>query len=129
MSRTLRVECPVTGQKFTVSSDLYAEPAYADEEDETTRAGWGEVVLAMTVDNPVYFPVLEQREALMQRISEGGTGIPVEVAQTAVDRDLPLPSRYKRVTWTVRDLSPDATRTVFDALVAAGLMLDWPSVE
>lgn len=129
MSRTLRVECPLTGEKFTVDANEWSEPAYQDEEDETVRPGWGELVLCLTLQNPAHFAVLEQREALMERITEGGAEIPLQVAEAAVDRDLPLPSEFVRATWTIRDLSPDAMQTIRDALASAGLVLEWPGAE
>jgi hypothetical protein len=130
MSRTTRVECPLTGQKFSVEPDEWNEPAFDEQEDETVRPGWGELVLHLCLPNPAHDAVLAQREALMQRIvSEGGSEIPVEVARAAVDRDLPLPSELLRATWTVRDLSPDAMDTIRDALAAAGLMLELPGGE
>jgi len=130
MSRTTRVECPLTGEKFSVEPDEWSEPAFDEQEDETVRPGWGELVLHLCLANPAHDAVLAQREALMERIvSEGGSEIPVEVARAAVDRDLPLPSQLLRATWTIRDLSPDAMDTIRDALAAAGLMLELPGGE
>jgi hypothetical protein len=130
MSRTVRVECPLTGQKFSVEPDEWSEPTFGEEEDETVRPGWGELVLHLTVTNPAHNAVLAQRQALMERIvAEGGSEIPVEVAQAAVNRDLPLPPELLRATWTVPDLSPDAMQAIRDALGAAGLMLELPGGE
>jgi len=130
MSRTTRVECPLTGERFSVEPDEWAVPTYEEQDDETVRSGWGELVLHLTVRNPAHDAVLSQRDALMERIaSEGGAEIPEEVARAAVDRDLPLPPELVRATWTVRDLSPDAMTTLRDAVASAGLVLEWPGVE
>ena len=130
MSRTTRVECPLTGEKFSVEPDEWATPTFDEQDDETVRPGWGELVVHVTVRNPAHDAVLSQRDALMERIaSEGGAEIPQEVAQAAVDRDLPLPPELVRATWTIRDLSPDAMTTIRAALGAAGLTLEWVGGE
>lgn len=121
MSRTVNIECPLTGERRKVSADPWDQPAVADLEDgDDDAAGWGQLAVAVVVPNPLREIVQGQREALLAQVPEAER----DTVLPAIEAQFPLPSELVRVTWTAADLSPDAVRAVFEALSAAGLAFD-----
>lgn len=122
MSRTINVECPLTGERRRVVAEPWEQPAVADLEDgeDDDAAGWGQLAVSVVLPNPMREIVAAQREALLAQVPEGER----ETVLPAIEAQFPLPAELVRVTWTAADLSPDAVRAVFEALASAGLAFD-----
>lgn len=121
MSRTVNIECPLTGERRKVLADPWDQPTVADVEDgDDDCEGWGQLAVAVVVPNPLRVIVQAQREALLAQVpkAEHDRVLP------AIEKQFPLPAELVRVTWTAADLSPDAVRAVFEALATAGLAFD-----
>ena len=127
MSKTVRVECPLTGKRFQVEPESWAVPVL-DELEDDTPLGWGILTVTVAVVNPERKTVEDQRKALLDQLLENPE-IPFNYAVSAVDKDLPLPSAFLRATWTVPDLSPEGMVLIRGALAEAGLVLELPDVE
>lgn len=127
MSKSVRVECPLTGKRFTVEPESWALPVL-DELEDDAPLGWGLLTVTVAVTNPERQQVEDQRKALLDSLLTN-PDIPLDYATRAVDKDLPLPSAFLRATWTVPDLSPEAMVLIRSALAEAGLVLELPDAE
>ena len=127
MSKTVRVECPLTGKRFQVEPENWAVPVL-DELEDDTPLGWGILTVTVAVHNPERQLVEEQRKALLDSLLTN-PDIPLDYATRAVDKDLPLPSAFLRATWTVPDLSPEGMVLIRSLLAEAGLVLELPDAE